>query len=168
MDALSKELPSEHDLTSYIDLLSPESDRGAAIMASALLEQTLYVALNSFLVDEGEAARRDWFEGPTAPFRSFSAKIELGFAIGIYGPDTKPRLDVIRNIRNVFAHRSLPLTFEHPTVRAECRKLFDREFLPNADEPARTRYCAACLHFADKLIRISVKHGGKEIHRDLP
>lgn len=168
LDALSKELPTEHDLTSFSMLLSAESDRGSAIMSSAFVEQTLWAMLNSFLVDEGETVRKEWFEGATAPFGSFSAKIALGFALGIYGPETKLKLDIIRNIRNVFAHRSLPLDFKHPTIMAECRRFSEKDFLPESDDPARTRYCAICLSLGRHFIRIAFKHGGKEIARELP
>jgi hypothetical protein len=167
LDALAKELPDEHHLATYSELLTAESDRSAAIMASAFVEQTLWVMLNSFTVDAGEQVRKQWFEGATAPFRSFSAKIELGYAIGIYGPLTKGRLDRIRNIRNVFAHRSLPLDFTHPTLKDECAKLFEVPFLKDADSPVRTRYCTACLWLGDKFIRIAVKHGAKVIELEL-
>lgn len=137
-------------------------------MASAFVEQTLWVMLNSYLVDAGDKVRKAWFDSPTAPFKSFSAKIELGFAIGIYGPETKARLDRIRNIRNVFAHRSLPLDFSHPTLKAECAKLFDLDFKNDGDSPVRTRYCSTCLWHSERFIKIAFKHGDKEFQTELP
>lgn len=115
---LLTEIPANFSLEQFADDLVAESDRSAAIMASALVEQALYQMLVCSLADWGEATRRAWFEGPNAPFRSFSAKIAFAHAIGILGPTTTELLNTIRNVRNVFAHRVLPLDFTNPAVVA--------------------------------------------------
>jgi hypothetical protein len=163
LDALSKEVPDEAQLDGFIDLLTPETDRSAAIMASSLLDLSLYVMLTSSLADWGKTETAQWFDGPMSPFRSFSSRITLGFAMGIYGQEMKDRLDIIRNIRNVFAHRVLPLDFDHPVVQAECRKLFNLEFSAKHEKPARIRFCASCVWIARKFIDDGTAHAGKKL-----
>jgi hypothetical protein len=66
------------------------------------------------------------------PLSSFSAKIELGFALGLYDDKLRHPLNMIRDVRNEFAHNMDATSFDHPDVA----KLIDdlRALTP---EPAR-------------------------------
>lgn len=94
-----------------------ESDRGVAIMGSALVEQALEAALRRTLSHLQENELDKWFMGSLAPFRSFDAKIKLGRGIMKYQEDAEGRLTIIRKIRNIFAHYSGPITFDHPQLQ---------------------------------------------------
>jgi hypothetical protein len=148
LEGLARELPSQDDLIHYTAYVVAESDRGAAVMASARVEQALEDAIRAHLAEPGDGAADTWFKGPNAPFQSFSAKIALGRAIGIYGAKLERSLTLVRKIRNAFAHRMLPLDFSNPAVAAACTKLAPSA---NPDVLPRIAFSGACLGFADML-----------------
>jgi hypothetical protein len=127
-----------------------ETDRGAALMASAYTEKSLWFAINCTIADPGEALRKQWFDGPRAPFSTFSAKITLGRIINIYGEGMEGRLNVVRRIRNQFAHAPRPIDFNHPAIQESCELL-----VPDDEEyeriHARAAYLASCLSIAGVL-----------------
>jgi hypothetical protein len=164
---LSRELPSEHDQETFLEMLSAEpSDRSAAIMAAGLVEQALYEAIKCRLADPGESGLRDWFDAPNAPFGTFAAKIKLGRGLAVYGPKMESKLGLIKDIRNVFAHRSTHIDFANPTIANEVKKFLDKP----AKQGVRIRaiYSAVCLATAKLLIDDAFKNGGKEIEVSFP
>jgi len=164
---LSRERPTEDELTNYTALLSSESDRGAAIMGCALVEQTLELAIRSRLVDPGDTITRQWFEGPNAPFGTFSAKIKLGRALGIFAEEMDGRLTLLKDIRNAFAHTSRPIDFNHPSL-AVCRQKLAPDPEKVADKMVRAVFSASCIAVSKILAENAFEHGGKEIEVDIP
>jgi hypothetical protein len=167
LDDLTNEMPSEEQLQTFPRLLAVESDRSAAIMASALVEQALFVTLSSHIADPGDGKQREWFFGQSAPFASFDAKIRLGRALAIYDQGMENRLTIIRKIRNVFAHRSLPLDFTHEALKDLCLQLTPK---PERDRDKKMRviFGAYCLVVARVLITDAFRCGGKELTICLP
>jgi hypothetical protein len=51
------------------------------------------------------------------PLANFSAKINLGYAVGILTSDMRRDLDNIRHIRNRFAHTPQPLKFRDTKIK---------------------------------------------------
>lgn len=82
------------------------------------------------------------FEDDGAPLRDFGSKIRLSYALGIIGAKAKADLDLIRHIRNTFAHSRAELTFELPEVADACALLTLSERWPNMmggiDDPRET------------------------------
>lgn len=111
-----------------------------------------------------ETIRNSWFDGDNAPFRTFSAKIKLGRALAIYADKMDARLNIIKNVRNVFAHRSTPMDFSHPVLAKEADKLKTRATQPGG----RMTYCATGLALAKLLIKDAFEHGGKELKISFP
>jgi hypothetical protein len=162
---LSREYPTEDELINYNELAANETDRGAAIMAGALVENALTLAVQARLASPDPTSVASWFEGANAPFATFSAKIKLGRALAIYGEHMESRLNLIKDIRNAFAHASRPLDFSHQALGAPCQKLVPgkhKEKLP------RAQFAAACMVMATMLINNAMKHGGKETTLDFP
>ena len=159
---LSRQKPTSEQLKNYKYLIMQESDRGSAIMAGALVEDSLTVAIRAFIVDPGETTAKTWFDAPSAPFGSFAAKIKLGRAIAIYGENLETRLTLIKDIRNAFAHSSVPLDFENPTMAAACVHL-NANPEKFKDRHARILFWSYCLAVSDILIKLALDYGGKEI-----
>ena len=90
--------------------LEQQTPRGAAIVAAAVLEDLLALVIQRRLI-ELSSKRTEALFGKMAPLSTFSAKIEMGFALGLYGEDGRAYLDLIRDVRNKFAHKFDPLTF---------------------------------------------------------
>jgi hypothetical protein len=159
---LSREMPTPEYIAKLEETLADEAtDRSAAIMAAALLEQALYDALRCHMVDCGDAVMNSWFYDANAPFGTFSAKIKLGRALGLYGEKTEAILCGLKDIRNVFAHRSMPIDFTHPRIVLEVSGLAKDPMI--GERPVRTRYISLCLAWAKLLLFDAHKHGGKDM-----
>ena len=62
------------------------------------------------------------FEG-NGPLSSFSHKILTGYALGLFGNVFRHDLDLIRELRNGFAHARHPMTLTTPQVAEVCKYL---------------------------------------------
>jgi hypothetical protein len=97
------------------------SERGSAIVAASIVESSLEIAIAmNLLVSDKDFEKLFGFNAPLA---FFDAKILLGFSLGLYGKNTRNDLDVIRKIRNGFAHAMLSLSFRTPEVLTVCKQL---------------------------------------------
>jgi hypothetical protein len=103
---------------------SDDADRGLVLFLAAQLDIYLGDILKSFLIDHSETV--DLFEGPYAPFGSFSGKIKAAFVLGLITQDEAARAHAVRKVRNVFAHE-IKASFVHPDVVKLCAKppIFD-------------------------------------------
>jgi hypothetical protein len=109
--------PEHH--ASYVEQLTPETNhRGAAIIMCANVETALDAALQSMLFLDETSTLLDGED----QFSSLAKKIELGYALRIYGLQTRANLTTMRHLRNAFAHAKIPLTFDTPEVDAVCQQ----------------------------------------------
>jgi DNA-binding MltR family transcriptional regulator len=95
-------------ITQISEDLKKESDRAAAVLAASFLETQLEALLKKVLIDHKS---RDSMFGVYAPLGSFSAKISAAFLMGLIPEDIYKDLNLIRKIRNEFAHRYENLAF---------------------------------------------------------
>lgn len=114
---LARQQGTVEDIAEFTRQLNNElNDRGSPLLAvtnaDVALSQALYQCLRI-----GEAERDD-IDKPGGPLETFSQRITMGRALKIYGPDTEYNLDLLRLIRNAFAHAHVPITFETKEVAA--------------------------------------------------
>ena len=143
-DLDGRELTQE-DALALADAFQTESDRGAALLFGAFVESAVEWSIYRRMPDLGPSLRTKTFSGDKAPLSSFYAKIVLGRAMGIYGPQTEKLLTDLKGIRNKFAHVLLVLEFKTPEIAAACNALKipgGLEPLPENDTPRR-RYSLA-------------------------
>jgi hypothetical protein len=67
-----------------------------------------------------EAHRNEIFVIEYAPLRDFDAKIRMGHALGLFGPQTYEDLKLIKYIRNAFARAPSPISFSTVEIRQAC------------------------------------------------
>lgn len=109
--------------TQYLEIISGESDRGAILVAATLLDEGLEKALKKKLV---EPAKQDpLFAGGFAPLRSFAAKIELSFRLGLITRETRQMLDLFRDLRNDCAHGTDPVSLNDQRLQDRMRGVFN-------------------------------------------
>ena len=94
--------------------LTEETDRGCALMAAAYLDDQLECLLRRTLVDDNTAI--DDLLRSAGALGSFSARIELCYALGLLPGQARRDLHLIRKIRNDFGHVAKPLAFEEPGI----------------------------------------------------
>lgn len=119
--------------------LTMETDRGCALYAAAYLDQALSDLLYVTLV-ESKSMQADLFEG-TAPLASFSSRITLAYYLGKLSPSMRRELNLIRKIRNDFAHSADNLTFETENLANRCKHL--QYSYHDADGRPREHFTAA-------------------------
>jgi DNA-binding MltR family transcriptional regulator len=143
-----------------------ESDRAVILLSAALAELGLEVALKKLFREDMSA--EDLFDW-NGPLGDFAGKIKLSFALSLFNQTTKHDLDLIRQLRNGFAHSRHPLQFASPQVANMCRhlKLPDTQhaqipaaYITRAKDVAaardlknpKTRYVTTCNTIAVELV----------------
>jgi hypothetical protein len=149
--SLGRELPGfPEDFAGLIYDWIHTSDRAAAMVASASLE----LCLEQMIVAQLPQASgiRDKLIERDGPLNGFFRKSYLGFAMGLYNGNVLAALEVIRNIRNAFAHTVKPLFFSTPLVSVECLKLKYKEFVraewPDNFSEERAIFTFSCAYLA--------------------
>jgi hypothetical protein len=149
LDKLKQRPPSKNVAKTIINVMvGPSDDRTTALLAAALVEASLIrpiaVAARSPNAQEVRVSR-------TLLSSDFAAKIKKAFAHGLIGPATKKNLEVIKDVRNAFAHSFSEIEFTTPEVERACVMLtppHDKAVYidpaKNSKREVRYRYCIAC------------------------
>jgi hypothetical protein len=130
--ALRRLIGEPGDLLDMISVLFEEDDvstpsryddRAAAIVFAAMVERALETAIATHFAAPTEAA--GLFSGPIeeGSVITFSAKIALGSALGVFDQVMRKDLMWTKNIRNTFAHSRGRLTFETEGIKLACSHL---------------------------------------------
>jgi hypothetical protein len=98
-----------------------QTDRAAALIAVAYLEERLLAAICARLVRNAKAEAGLF--GRSRPISTLSSRIDLGALIGVYGDEMRRRLHTIREIRNEFAHKPQPRDFNFQKIRMLCENI---------------------------------------------
>src|SRR5436190_22381515 len=101
---VSREMPSANEYEQAWKETVGESDRSCAITCGAMLDQVLYACLREKLVGLNEDDLERVFYSANAVLGSLSARIEMAYALGIITQDVREKLDIIRKVRNYYAH----------------------------------------------------------------
>ena len=125
--------------------IETQTDRGAAIIGSAWVEEELYAAIESFLEKDKNAWERLFRK--SGPLSSFSAKIDLARLLGVVSGIVASDLHIIRGVRNEFAHSILDkdsavLSFNTAHIKDKCLAL--RTVEHEAHRDPRVAFIRAC------------------------
>lgn len=139
----------EEDLeyfSGFLKEFQAETDRGAALVGVALLDKQLHDLLRSHLLDKKESL--ELLEGGSAPLGTFSARIKASYCLGLLTDLEHRELQLIRKVRNEFAHQTHGLTFQNEKIASLCGNLLDR--MPDAKEngierPIRVKFIDSVL-----------------------
>ena len=117
---------SEHHMA-FMEQLAPDTNhRGACLILAANVETALDTAIEQLLRLDNESRLLEDEDF----YSAFARKIELGYALRIYGKKTRANLTYMRHVRNAFAHAKRPLTFDTPEVKAVCDLFVPLAVLP--------------------------------------
>ena len=97
------------------------SDRAAAIVGGAFLDEVLSELLQQFLVPDKKSDEKV-FEG-AGPLSTFSFRIEMAFRLGLISKRERDTLHTIRSMRNDFAHQLKGISFSSQSIRARCQNI---------------------------------------------
>lgn len=106
------------DWDGFLKEFQGESDRAAAIVGAAFLDEQLRFLLEEFLVDDPES--KDLLEGA---LRGVTVRARAAFCLGFLSPLEYRDIGRILGIRNRFAHQLHGFSFADPDITAQCDAL---------------------------------------------
>src|SRR5713101_5028532 len=112
------------DLATLKDVLTDftrQRDRGAALIAAAWVDDSLEKYLRSVLGPDRKLVDR--LLQPEGPLGTFSVRSHLAYALGLIEQTVFADLEIVRRVRNDFAHTRRDLRFSHSSIMDRCRQL---------------------------------------------
>jgi hypothetical protein len=152
---LQRRPPSKNIMQTIINVMSSDTDdRAAAILAATFVETSLIGPIAIITGNEAEIEKHFWKR--RGRWSNFDSRIKEATNLGIVGPQTTSNLDIIRLVRNAFAHSLSEIEFTTPEVERACSvlKLIRPELLatPEPRRQARYHYCYACYEVFQAMI----------------
>ena len=95
--------------------LNNETDRGCALMTASFIENELENLLRKRLVGSKKFKNENLFS-LNGPLGTFSAKIHISYSLGFISKSVLEEINLIRKIRNKFAHKYEPIDFNSPEI----------------------------------------------------
>ena len=114
----------EEDIKYFSEFLSEfqsETDRGAALVGAALIDERLERLIKSHLLAGKEA--ESLIKGGNAPLGSLSTRIKISYCLGLITELEYRECETIRRIRNEFAHQVHGLNFSNNKIKDLCLNL---------------------------------------------
>jgi DNA-binding MltR family transcriptional regulator len=149
-------------MLTLIEEINDQSDRGAAIIGVAWLEEAIAAALESFLQPHSNSWKRLF--GGNGPLGTFSAKIDISRLLGLTTDVIYSDLHILREVRNQFAHQVVhkadqsKLSFESSHIRDKCLALnCVRHEQISEPREAFVRACAILYADFEMLIYFGIK-----------
>jgi DNA-binding MltR family transcriptional regulator len=117
---------SPEDMAVLAEVNQGVSDRALGIIAASLVEIHLTKLIKRAFIQETEDGGKEttveskMFQsaGPLGPFAS---KIRLAYLMGLISQELFKNLEIMREIRNRFAHETEIGNFDHPQISSRCR-----------------------------------------------
>jgi mannitol operon repressor len=100
--------------------LHSETDRGVALVVTSCLDKILGDSIASFCIENDSS--RALLNGFNAPLGTLSTKIAACHALGIISDDEMRECQILRRVRNAFAHE-IEVTFDKGSVKDLCGNL---------------------------------------------
>lgn len=157
LSAITRQMPEDQYNFQYIARLAAQPARSTALAGSAYLEHGLRTAITNYLRNTlSEAEQERLFASDAAPLATFADRINLAFALGILGNDSRSDFNAIRLIRNVFAHSVIDVEFNLTTIATaiEALHVFKRPDFPqsmNVPGPPKTQFIFAIAYYYLRL-----------------
>jgi len=109
------------NLNRLTQILGQLDERGLVLALAAFAEEALGDLIEAFLIS-GDPAKQ-LLEGFNAPLGTFSARIKMSYSLGLVTKRQYEDLDQLRKIRNEFAHKWEPISFDDQKIAAHIRAL---------------------------------------------
>lgn len=133
--------------------LEGESDRALAVLAAAYLDFLLGEILILQMKVSEKKARELLLNGESGVISTFSAKIRLAYCLGLISDSQKKDLNIIRGIRNGFAHK-FDMSFSESVIADKCRELDGAKIHGSPLESVQQYRKAAVRLMIDFMVKI--------------
>ena len=140
------------DYNEILELYHNESDRAAAILAAAFLEDCLGNYLKSILIKDPIVD--EMFDNNGA-LSNLDSKYKMLFALGKLSRNNVNDIKYIKKIRNYFAHCPKGVTFETDKIKDWCSNIyFGEEFIKDDNDFINTTRGKYLLAIAGIIMEI--------------
>lgn len=119
-DEFDNKYPNLVETRKYFVALKNESDRGAALISTAMLDDILASTIRAFILDS--PTKDDLVIGFNAPLGGFAARILAAYSLGLISKREYHECERLRKVRNEFAHKVHP-SFNDQKVKDICATL---------------------------------------------
>lgn len=103
-----------------IDELANDSDRSKVIVGAAIIDELMERLLRKTLVQNSKLFEQA-FESSNGFLGTFSSKIKACFLLGLISKELLDDIEIIRKIRNHFAHKIMNCSFDNEEIRNICQ-----------------------------------------------
>lgn len=107
--------------SAFLAEFQKETDRGAALVGAALIDTRLERLLRSHFIESKVAD--ELIDSGNAPLGSFNSRIKMSYALGLITELEFKECEIIRRVRNDFAHGVHGLSFQDQRLSALCNNL---------------------------------------------
>ena len=137
------------DLEAFVSELKKETDRGLPLVGTVLIDEKLGEILKAFFID-GKISTK-LLQEPTSPLATFSAKIDICFALGLIDDFEFYEINILRRIRNEFAHKRHGISFETGKIKDLCSNLRVKELDGFSTNDPKLTYMVAVSFIALRI-----------------
>ena len=102
-DKFRTDMPHLIEFNAFLEELNKESDRGAALICGAMLDDLLEKTISAFLIDHRDMKKL--LNGLNAPLGTFSSRIIMAYSLGLISEEEYEECNRLRSVRNEFSHR---------------------------------------------------------------
>ena len=144
--------PDTKEFTDFLGDFNKESDRGAVLASAAYIDSLLASTLRAFLIDNKSAA--DMVDEYPGAMSSFSSRITACHAMGLISDDERTECNIIRKVRNEFAHHARK-SLADKDIESFCSSL-KFVFKPKPGEPSpntRMRFQSSAVDMISRLMK---------------
>lgn len=150
-EIVTRELSDEERNAMLDALVTPPLAISYAIIGALTVEQELEVSIKSRLRRISQTEWETILSDKDGPLGTFDRKIKFASYLGILDADMRCNLDIIRNVRNRFAHTKRLISFDHHFIADELAKVKalqgqKRNFARLSSYDVQWRYVFLCLH----------------------
>lgn len=113
--------PYVDELNSLLESLHEHDDRSLVLTMAAFAEDTLGLLLLGYLREPKQA--KELVNGFNAPLGTFSARIKAAFVLGLMRKDGYQTFEILRKIRNKFAHNWDGVSLDREDIASSINQL---------------------------------------------
>ena len=123
-------LDHAEDLAKFVEELKNETDRGLPLVGTALIDDRLKETLKAFCIDS-KSSKKLITEG-NAPLGTFSSRLDSCHALGLIDDYEYSEINLLRKVRNEFAHAKHGISFNTDKIKGYCSTL--KSSLPEGED----------------------------------
>ena len=150
-EIVTRELSPEEHSAMLDALVQPPLAISYAIIGALTVEHELEMSIKARLRRISQTEWEAILSDSEGPLGTFDRKVKFASYLGILDADMRSNLDIIRNVRNRFAHTKRLISFDHHFIADELAKLKapkgqKRHFARLSSYDVQWRYVFLCLH----------------------